>query len=66
MKYAMNHSWKFRKWFTAWAIGFAQFSIMIIVEIVCIATLITNATIMDIIMNFLALVVVSEFDDMLF
>ena len=41
-------------------------SIVIFVEIVNLTVLLTNHTIMDTIMNFLALAVVVEFDDIFF
>ena len=40
--------------------------VVIVVEVVNLAVLSTNHTIMDIIMNFLALVVIAEFDDFFF
>ncbi len=40
--------------------------IVVLVEIVNIATLATNFTILDIIMNFLAIVVLTEFDNFFF
>ena len=63
MKYANNHPWLFRSWKTAYMIGFCQFLVVFIVELVNLAILTTNNTVMDIIMNFLALVIISEFDD---
>ena len=66
MKYAMNHQWRFRKWYAAFFIGFAQMFVTMWVEIVNLAVLLTNNTCLDIIMNFLALVIISEFDDYFF
>lgn len=63
MKFANNHPWLFRDWFSAYMVGFCQFSVVLFVEIVNLAILTTNNTVMDIIMNFLALVIISEFDD---
>ena len=40
--------------------------VVIVVEIVNLAILCTNHTILDIIMNFLALVIITEFDDYFF
>ena len=39
---------------------------VIVVEVVNLAVLTTNHTIMDIIMNFLALVIIADFDDFFF
>ena len=44
-------------------IGFCQFLVVFVVEIVNLAILTTNNTVMEVIMNFLALVIISEFDD---
>ena len=66
MKYACNHDWKFANPFIAWLCGFLQAFNVIIVELVNFAALLTNATILDIIMNFLALVVIAEFDEYFF
>ena len=66
MNYANNHWWKFRNWWRAYFTGFCQMFIVIQVELVNLAILNTNQSILDIIMNFLALVVLSEFDNFFF
>lgn len=66
MKYANNHPWKFRDWSQAYSIGACQTIVVITVEVVNLAILNTNQTIMDIIMNFLALVIIADFDDYFF
>ena len=66
MKYALSHPYKFRSWKQAFWIGCAQLLIVIAVELVNLAILTTNHTIMDIIMNFLALVIIADFDDFFF
>ena len=66
MKYAQNHTWKFHNWAGAWFVGFFQMAIVISVEIVNLTILLTNHTIMETIMNFLALAVIVEFDDIFF
>ena len=66
MKYAISHHYKFRKWTTAFWIGMTQTLVVVSVEVVNLAMLTTNHTIIDIIMNFLALVIISEFDDFFF
>ena len=43
-----------------------QTLVVVSVEVVNLAMLTTNHTIIDIIMNFLALVIISEFDDFFF
>ena len=66
MKFANNHPWKFRSWSQAYMIGLCQTIVVITVEVVNLAILNTNQTIMDIIMNFLALVIIADFDDYFF
>lgn len=66
MKYAMNHPFKFDSWFRAYIIGFAQMFAIVLVGIVNLTVLLSNATVMDTIMNFLALVIISDFDDYFF
>ena len=63
MKYAVNHDWKFKNYGIAWLCGFFQAFNVILVELVNFAALLTNGTILDIIMNFLALVVIADFDE---
>lgn len=66
MKYAMNHPWKFNQWHKAFAVGFWQMTILSSVEFVNMMILLTNQNIVDTLMNFLALTVISEFDDYYF
>ena len=64
-KYALNHTWKFTDWGFAFAVGLMQMLVTLSVELVNVVILNTNHSIMDIIMNFLALVIIAEFDDYL-
>jgi len=66
MKYALNHHWKFDSWRYAFFIGFCQMLMILSVESVNMYMLLTNDKIVDTLMNFLALIVISEFDDKLF
>lgn len=66
MKYAVNHPWKFEDYRVAFFSGFMQTNVVIIVELVNFIALITNETVLDIVMNFLALVVIADFDDFFF
>ena len=63
MKFAVNHPWKFEDYKVAYAVGFMQMSMVVIVEFVNFVALITNNAVLDVVMNFLALVVIAEFDD---
>jgi len=66
MKYALNHPWKFRDYKSAYYVGFSQLFVVMSVEAVNLLILQTNETIIETIMNFLALVVIAEFDDYFF
>jgi hypothetical protein len=66
MKYAINHHWKFYNWFNAFLVGFFQMFVLGSVEVVNMMVLLTNPTVMETIMNFLALVIISDFDDYYF
>ena len=66
MKYAMNHPWKFNSWHSALLVGFCQMIILSSVELVNMLFLLTNDNIVDTLMNFLALTVITEFDDFYF
>ena len=59
MKFAANHPWKFRSWWVAFLIGFAQMFMVVSVEIVNLVILNTNNVVMDTLKDFLALVIVS-------
>lgn len=66
MKFSLNHRWLFRSWVPPFFIGFAQMLVIFLVEGINLMLLITNNTHMDILMNFLALVIISDFDDYFF
>ena len=66
MKYALNHPWKFNNWVNAFFIGFFQFIVLISIEAVNLGLNLSSETIMDTILNFLALIFISDFDDYLF
>ena len=66
MKYAVNHPWKFADYKFAWLCGFMQVFKVLVVEFVNFSALLTNFTIIEIVRNFLALVVIAEFDNYFF
>ena len=66
MKYALNHPWKFTSWSRAYRVGLLQMSVVLSLEVVNLSFMLTNITISEIIMSFLALLIISEFDDYLF
>ena len=66
MKYSVNHPWKFEQnggMALAWLSGFLQASMAMVVESANYIALITNKTHIEIVMNFLALAVIADFDD---
>ena len=66
MKYAVNHPWKFEYnggMALAWLSGFLQASMVMVVEATNYIALVTNQTHIEIVMNFLALAVIADFDD---
>lgn len=66
MKYALNHPWKFEHWFMAFVVNFLQFGVLLSVEGVCIALLLLQENVLDVLMNFISLTIITELDDYLF
>ena len=66
MKYALNHPWKFTRWSDAFFVGFNQMIVIVSIELVNMFFMLSNYTSTDIVMNFLALVIIAEFDDFFF
>ena len=61
MKYSLNHQWKFVHWTFAYLAGFMQTISAVCVELCNFVVIVTSIEIIDIVMNFMALVVISEF-----
>ena len=66
MKYGLNHPWKFREYMTTYNIGWLQSSVSGLSEVISIAILLGTRTYIDAVKDFIALVVVNDFDNMLF
>ena len=66
MKYTTNHPWKFEHWFVAFLTNFMQAVVLILLEAVCIAVLIIQTSVLDVMTNFLALTIITELDDYFF
>lgn len=66
MKYALNHKDEFCSYLTVFIVGFMQFSMVISVEIVNMFYICIANEILDVIMNFIALAIIAEFDDMFY
>ena len=64
MKYALNHPWKFRNYRIAFLTGLFQLSISVIIEVSNVYVLLANSdTQVDVIANFIIMLVVAEFDN---
>lgn len=63
MKYAINHPYRFANWRLACFCGFLQCSSVMFNESINILAILYSTDVMSVVMNFLALVVISDFDD---
>ena len=63
MKYAINHPYRFANWRLACFCGFLQASSVMFNESINILAILYSTDVMSVVMNFLALVVISDFDD---
>ena len=63
MKYALNHPWKFERPLLAFLAGFLQASTVFVIECVNYILLLTKDNKMEVVLNFLTLVFISQFDD---
>lgn len=63
MKHAVNHPWKFSDYKLAFWAGFLQTSICFIVEIVNFLVILSSEGIIDIVADFLVVLVISDFDN---
>ena len=63
MKFALNHNYRFENYKIAFLSGLLQASMIFIVEIVNFFAIMTSFTIFECVLNFMALAIISEFDD---
>jgi len=63
MKFALNHPYRFDNPWVAFLSGFLQASSSFVCEIVNVIVIITSPDILTVVMNFLALVIISECDE---
>jgi len=66
MKYTNNHPHKFSNWVVPFGLGFLQTSMVGLIELVNLVYICANRSIMNIVMNYVALAVVADFDDYIF
>lgn len=63
MKFSLNHDFRFSNYKVAFLAGFLQTTILCIVELVNMLCILTASSMLDVVMNFMALAVIAEFDD---
>ena len=61
MKYALNHWWKFDNFSVAFLAGFLQTITIMSVEVANMIVILIQHSIIEIVMNFMAIVVISQF-----
>ena len=67
MKFVVNHMWRFEHPVTAFMTGFAQAWMIVLVTLLNYIVITARAqTVFDVVMDFLALVVISDFDNFFF
>jgi len=66
MKFALNHSYLFKSYKSAWSVGFLQSFIVMAVELVNLEIILTSQNPVDIVYNFIALAIIAEFDDFVY
>ena len=63
MKYVNNHPERFQSWLVPFVLGFMQSSMIVLIEVVNLVNICAQIEVMDIVMNYVALAVVADFDD---
>ena len=66
MKYALNHPWKFRRWYIAFTSGLIQFSMAILQEYISILVILSTTTYLDAVKDFVALTIINDFNGYFF
>ena len=66
MKYAVNHRHAFLNYKKAFAMGFLQSIMTIMVETVNMLVILQSMTTKDVVFNFIAVAIISNFDDFVF
>ena len=66
MKFALNHPWKFEWPILAFFVGFLQTFVMFLIELINYILVVGSNTHMDIVLGFLALIMVVNFGNFFF
>ena len=64
MKYATNHPWKFEQWFNAYMVGLTQLVVVVGISFVNLIIRLSDETLIQVAMNFVDLILISEFGEM--
>ena len=63
MKFSLNHEYRFQDFYLAFLAGLLQTTMIIVVETVNILAILASTSTIEVVLNFMALAVISEFDD---
>lgn len=63
MKFCINHYYRFDNWKMAFLAGFLQALSIVVIESVNFVVIMTSNSFLSVVMNFMALAVISEFDN---
>ena len=63
MKFTINHYYRFDNWKTAFLAGFLQATSILVIEFVNFIVIMTSSSFLTVVMNFMALAIISEFDN---
>lgn len=63
MKFSLNHDYRFENYRVAFLAGFLQSVSIFVIELVNFVVIMSSTTYLDVVMNFMALYIISEFDD---
>ena len=63
MKFALNHSFRFDDYTIAFFAGFMQTLSCLFIELINLFVILTSQTVLDVVLNFMALAIIAEFDN---
>lgn len=63
MKFALNHSFRFDDYTIAFFAGFMQTLSCLFIELINLFVILTSETVLDVVLNFMALAIIAEFDN---
>lgn len=67
MKLVLNHDWRFENFvLEAFMVGLMQTVTAVLIEVVNLVVILKNDTVIDVVMNFMALEIVANFDNIFY